>query len=955
MKKAILPLLALLLSAAVDTTRAVVVLSSNDDTKGSVMMSRRIQDTDLSVGSIIQAGDILSLTKYDLNMNEYRWRTDKILFSESKAVISKSNKEVIFGLDAVWTNPNHEKFYPVTEEKTDGNAWQMTRVNETSQRIYISGIQADQMLLPAGVTRYAYGGYHVEYGTRITVVAVAQEGCHITGWSNFGNPITTGVSYYNYAYDSPQLCPSISVLDITVDHDMDLRVNFAKNTFNVTLATSDDTKGLVMTSRRLQDTDLQMDDLIQTGDILTLTKFDLCMKEGRWKMNDNIQNDPALLKKDKFETLVFGPNASWTNPYNLVLSPVDETGNDGNVWKVTNIIDISTTHRIYIVGIKYPYDIVKLPTGVTRNDDGSYNVVNGTRLYLNAMAKEGCHVTGWSNGDTPIKEGVSNSNFAYTSPDKCPAVSELEITVNGDMDIRANFAENTFDVNFTALNANTIEDGKAIVKVNGTPATLTDGTLKSVEPGSTISITPSKGYRVAAKSDGLDNLRAAFQKDATVTINYVYKDDNSSTFVSNGDNTFTFVSGTGHGGGDAIIEKKLVVKDGLLVFSQKNVMADDRETFYFTFDPNEDTFSYAIPEQFIAGYHVNFISIIVNGTDITSNLYGGKYKTGVTFKMPVEALNVTYELVRDLSVGTAINLYIDNELVTDDTRLIVKQDDTYGYVPTVPLTVSLTDEIEGVTLTPQQIIAAGITPVILLKVKYNWSPVASFNPLTNLPDDIEPGQTYSIRLKGTDGSAYYDQTPRTSAVTLFDGYKMDVPAGSYITYYMDEALCVDDADLQLYTVTAVNDESVSLTAIPSANAQMPFLVYNSSSQPKTALLVPTKDEINQAVAPQFKGTLTAQEMPASSATTDYYVLSQNAFVWVKGSGTIPANKCWLEVNKTTNAPAKLRITETTGATGIAGISGISGPSALYDLQGRKVLHPTLRGIYIQNGKKIVVK
>ena len=723
----------------------------------------------------------------------------------------------------------------------------------------------------------------------------------------------------------------------------------------VTITSSDDSKGTVITTRRIQDTDLQMDDLIQTGDILTLTQFDLCMEEGRWKMNGNIQNDPALLKKDKFETLVFGPNASWTNPYNLVLSPVDETGNDGNVWKVTNIIDKSNIHRIYIVGLKFPYDIVKLPTGVTRNDDGSYNVEPGTRLYLKAMAKAGCHVTGWSNGDTPIEEGVSYSNFAYTNPDKCPAVSELEITVNGDMDIRANFAENAFDVNFTALNANTIENGKATVKVNGTPATLTDGTLKSVEPGSTISITPSEGYGVSAKSDGLDNLRAASQKDATVTINYVYKDNNSSTFVSNGDNTFTFVSGTGHGGGDAVIEKKLVVKDGLLVFSQKFAMADDRETFYFTFDPNEDTYSTAIPDQYIAGYHVDFTSIIVNGTDITSNLYGGKYKTGVTFKMPVEALNVTYELVRNLSVGTALNLYIDNELVTDDTRLIVKQDDTYGYVPTVPLTVSLTDEIEGVTLTPQQIIAAGITPVILLKVKYNWAPVASFNPLTNLPDDIEPGQTYSIRLKGTDGSTYYDQTPRTSAVTLFDGYRVDVPAGSYITYYWNEALYEDDDDLQLYTVTAVNDESVSLTAIPSANAEMPFLIYNGSDQPKTALLIPTKDVINQVVDPAFKGTLTAQEMSGSSATTDYYVLSGNAFVWVKGNGTIAANKCWLEVDKGSNAPAKLRIVNET-ATGLSGIAAHPAPSAeFYDLQGRKVLHPTLRGIYIQNGKKIVVK
>jgi hypothetical protein len=259
-----------------------------------------------------------------------------------------------------------------------------------------------------------------------------------------------------------------------------------------------------------------------------------------------------------------------------------------------------------------------------------------------------------------------------------------------------------------------------------------------------------------------------------------------------------------------------------------------------------------------------------------------------------------------------------------------------------------------VTLTPQQVIAAGITPIYYLKDGDNWTP-ANSNPTTNLPADIAPGQTYRVTLKANNSSTYIGETARSYALTLFDGYKVDVPAGAYITYYKDEALYVDDDDLQLYTVTAVNGETVSVAAIPSANAEMPFLIYNGSSQPKTATLIPTNAEINMAVAPQFKGTLTAQEMSASSATTDYYVLSGNAFVWVRGSGTIAANKCWLEVDKEGNAPAKLRIASEDDATGISSISSISRQSSFYDLQGRKVQNPTLRGIYIQNGKKIVVK
>ena len=109
----------------------------------------------------------------------------------------------------------------------------------------------------------------------------------------------------------------------------------------------------------------------------------------------------------------------------------------------------------------------------------------------------------------------------------------------------------------------------------------------------------------------------------------------------------------------------------------------------------------------------------------------------------------------------------------------------------------------------------------------------------------------------------------------------------------------------------------------------------------------------------FKGTLEAKTFTAEDmAAADHYVLSNgHDFVWVKDAGTLAANKCWIELSKSESAGAR-RLTivfegETTGINAINAAATIEGN--IYDLQGRKVAQPKKGGLYIVNGKKIVVK
>ena len=196
------------------------------------------------------------------------------------------------------------------------------------------------------------------------------------------------------------------------------------------------------------------------------------------------------------------------------------------------------------------------------------------------------------------------------------------------------------------------------------------------------------------------------------------------------------------------------------------------------------------------------------------------------------------------------------------------------------------------------------------------------------------------------------------------GYELSIGAGEFITYYRSDTtltLSVASADAaKLYTVTSVSETQATIETVNVAAAGLPLLVQNTSDEALTVYLVPasgTADEIT--AASEFKGTDAAKDMPGSSDACDYYVLNGNAFTWVMDEGTIGANKCWLEIsNQTAETSANARaLVIGSGTTGIESIHNSQLTiDNYYDLNGRMLQgKPTKKGIYIHNGKKVVVK
>ena len=334
-------------------------------------------------------------------------------------------------------------------------------------------------------------------------------------------------------------------------------------------------------------------------------------------------------------------------------------------------------------------------------------------------------------------------------------------------------------------------------------------------------------------------------------------------------------------------------------------------------------------------------------------------KTVATMEsMPASDVTVNYELVRDMSVQMTATMGDG----TDGVRYRVKKaQQGEGYEPAdlnmmqVLALVAVNDGIEQKALTLNQDFFCRIYKLD----EQTLQPVGDGMLLSEF--NFAPG-LYALKAFAQDGSDYEGETALSNTFKLFQGYEVEVAAGEYATFYKEENLYVEDEDAELYTIASVTDtEAVLSDAITVAPAETPLLVYNKSEQDKTFLLIPTTDKTpdNVTAATQFVGTLEATTIPASATGADNYALNGYAFVWVKTAIEVGANKCWLHI-ASQPAAARAMTRSIVGGNGTTGIDAIENVTidneGWYDMQGRKLqAKPNRKGIYIHNGKKVVVR
>ena len=190
-------------------------------------------------------------------------------------------------------------------------------------------------------------------------------------------------------------------------------------------------------------------------------------------------------------------------------------------------------------------------------------------------------------------------------------------------------------------------------------------------------------------------------------------------------------------------------------------------------------------------------------------------------------------------------------------------------------------------------------------------------------------------------------------------YARQFTPGNVCTVVLPFAIGADVAKAagKFYRITSIADGYIRGTEETPA----PYVPY---------IFIPAKDNpftnigIGQLPAVQNNSITTAEGYTlqfvtettelASDASYDYYGFQGGNFVKA-AYATVNPFRSYIKVAKSANAPATLIWTDDE-ATGISSLKADiqNGKADVYDLQGRRVLNP-VRGLYIVNGKKVIVK
>ena len=190
-------------------------------------------------------------------------------------------------------------------------------------------------------------------------------------------------------------------------------------------------------------------------------------------------------------------------------------------------------------------------------------------------------------------------------------------------------------------------------------------------------------------------------------------------------------------------------------------------------------------------------------------------------------------------------------------------------------------------------------------------------------------------------------------------YARQFTPGNVCTVVLPFAIGADVAKAagKFYRITSIADGYIRGTEETPA----PYVPY---------IFIPAKDNpftnigIGQLPAVQNNSITTAEGYTlqfvtettelASDASYDYYGFQGGNFVKA-AYATVNPFRSYIKVAKSANAPATLIWTDDE-ATGISSLKADiqNGKANVYDLQGRRVLNP-VRGLYIVNGKKVIVK
>lgn len=164
-------------------------------------------------------------------------------------------------------------------------------------------------------------------------------------------------------------------------------------------------------------------------------------------------------------------------------------------------------------------------------------------------------------------------------------------------------------------------------------------------------------------------------------------------------------------------------------------------------------------------------------------------------------------------------------------------------------------------------------------------------------------------------------------------------------------------DVTAYYASSVG-ERVTLTKVEGADAipaNQGVILIGATGEVKNALMIPAANEERASIseANNFFAHTAGETKTMNENGTDYILTKADGVIgFYPSKGTLGMNKAYLANVSDGFSAVRMVVDE---ATAIEGVSAEKVDAPIYDLTGRRVLNTAKGGIYIQNGKKFIVK
>lgn len=199
-------------------------------------------------------------------------------------------------------------------------------------------------------------------------------------------------------------------------------------------------------------------------------------------------------------------------------------------------------------------------------------------------------------------------------------------------------------------------------------------------------------------------------------------------------------------------------------------------------------------------------------------------------------------------------------------------------------------------------------------------------------------------------NAYGEDIPTQWNIVEATSVNLTIGSTGYATAYFPFAVTIPDG-VNAYTVSAAAGGVATLSKLLSGTipANTGVVLSGTANTPCTFKFAPYAEAVKGNL---LKGMTIATAVPAD---TKAYILTEGStglgfYLLADDDRTIAANKAYLVVD---DATSSFSLKLDGNLTGIEGIENASGNAPAYDLQGRRLPQVPVKGLYIQNGKKMM--